>query len=192
MTFMTSNHSWRCLTAALSAAVLALGLSGTASAHGADSGHGRGDGYDGYRSERTAVVEHHYYNESPRKYRKKGRGHGRGYSRRPGRRHGHNPRKVVYVHEHYEPVVEVVQVREYYEPRSRVVERPVVRNSYGYERSDSNSGGGPRINAGSLMGAAIGGLIGAQIGGGSGKLAATAAGSVGGLLLGDHATRGYR
>ena len=52
--------------------------------------------------------------------------------------------------------------------------------------------GHPRVNGASLIGAAVGGLLGAQIGGGSGQLAATAAGTLGGFLIGDRMHDVYR
>ena len=180
MTLSTTNHSLRHLTVAITAGVLALGLSGAASAHGADSDHRGG----GYRSERAAAeVHHHYYNESRRTHRNKH--HHKHYRKHRGHRRGHHSPKEVHIHNYYEAPVEVVQV---YEPPRRVMHHSFPQDAYGYERSR----GSAQLNAGSLMGAAIGGLIGSQIGGGKGKLAATAAGSVGGFLLGDHATQGYR
>ncbi len=57
---------------------------------------------------------------------------------------------------------------------------------------------GQRQTGGALIGAGLGGLLGSQFGNGSGKLAATALGTVGGLLIGseigrsmDQADRAY-
>ena len=62
------------------------------------------------------------------------------------------------------------------------VRRPVYVESTPYYHSDSYYRRGP--GPGALIGAAIGGLVGAQVGSGEGRLAATAAGVVGGFLLG--------
>ena len=160
------------------AVVLALGVSGAASARGYDDGRGH----------RHAKVVHHHY-------------HGKHYGDRRFRRH--RPKKVVHVHHHYPPQVVYerpppvvyerrVVVEQPYEPAPRVYD---VAPSEPYARPGYGDAGGqftPRFNPGSLMGAALGGLIGSQIGGGTGKLAATAAATVGGFVLGDHVTRGYR
>lgn len=182
MTFTTTKHPMRRLTAAISAGVLALGLSGAVFAHG--SGHGD----RGYRSDSgSVVINHNYYDEGRghgrRHHRRHRHGHGKGHYRKHHRRgHGHSRRKVVHVYNHYDAPVEVVH------ERTRVVERRAPE--YHYDRGPSRRHN--QINAGSLVGAAIGGLLGAQVGKGSGQLAATAAGTVGGFLLGDHSGRGYR
>ena len=189
MTFMNSNHSLRRLTFTLSAGVLALGLSGVASARGAGSEHGANT----YRTHDTIAVIHHRYDGHPRRhYRNKRhgnkyRGHGRRHYRNKYRGHGrrHHPRRVVSVHNYYPSPVEVVHV---YEQPAPVVRRFVTPNTY----QSAPVAGNPQVNAGSLMGAALGGLIGSQIGNGRGQLAATAAGTVGGFLLGDHVTNVYR
>jgi uncharacterized protein YcfJ len=92
----------------------------------------------------------------------------------------------VHVYHHYEPRPVVT--------REVVVERYVADPPVVVERAPAYRSGGftPSLNPGSLMGAALGGLIGSQVGGGRGKLAATAAGTLGGFLLGDHATSRYR
>lgn len=176
MTITTDNPVLRRLIAALGAGVLALGLSATVSAHGARAGHGANT----WVTRHARVAAHHRHYKAPRRgYRYKRRGH--------GRRHGrpHYPREVVYVQNVYSPAVAVVPV---YEQPVRVIERSVPQPDY----SVVPVAAAPQINAGSLMGAALGGFIGSQIGDGSGQLAATAAGAVGGFVLGDHATRGYR
>lgn len=172
MTVKSLNHSIRSLGAGVVVATLMLGLSGAASAHGNGSrqhGHGQHAG-------RTTVVVVHDQHRAPRRahrYKNGDHGHGR----------GHYPREVVYVYERPEPVREVVHV---YEERAPVVvNRSVQHNS----RRSSEYG---TLNAGSLVGAAVGGLIGSKIGGGSGQLAATAAGTVGGFLLGGHTANHYR
>jgi hypothetical protein len=176
---MNSNLTKRGMAPRIAAAVavglLTLGASGIASADDDDR-------YRGYRNggDRHVKVIHHYDN--------------RGYH--PGRGHYKRPKQVVHVY-HYQPrVIErhVVVERPVYE-RHVVVEQP--RQYYGpapqyYGPAPRSYGGGPQLNAGALMGAAIGGLLGSQVGGGSGQLAATAAGTIGGFLLGDHTTRGYR
>ena len=96
---------------------------------------------------------------------------------------------MVYVYQHEPYVV----TREVVVERPVVVERRVVvepqPQPYG-GHSGYYDGSASRLNAGSLIGAAIGGLLGSQVGGGSGKLAATAAGTVGGFLIGGHANGG--
>ena len=158
------------LTAVLAAGLMTLGASGVASAD-----HDRG-----YRDD-VRVIHHHaapvYYSD---------RGHHRGY-----KGHKRGP-QIVHVYHHQPHIVErhVVVERPVYE-RHVVVEQPRYyqhgTNSYG-----NSYRGGSQLNAGALMGAAIGGLLGSQVGGGSGQLAATAAGTIGGFLVGDHTTRGYR
>jgi hypothetical protein len=176
---MNSNLTKRGMAPRFAAAVavglLTLGASGIASADDDDR-------YRGYRNggDRHVKVIHHYDN--------------RGYH--PGRGHYKRPKQVVHVY-HYQPrVIErhVVVERPVYE-RHVVVEQP--RQYYGpapqyYGPAPRSYGGGSQLNAGALRGAAIGGLLGSQVGGGSGQLAATAAGTIGGFLLGDHTTRGYR
>jgi len=189
MTFMITNHSLRRLTLVLSAGILALGLSGGASARGAGFGHGANTD----RAYDSVTVVHHRYRGHPRRhyrYKRHGnkhRGHGRRHYRNRYRGHGrrHHPRRVVYVRNYYPPPVEVVHV---YEQPTPVVQRFVTPRTYEPAPVAVDS----RINAGSLMGAALGGLIGSQIGNGRGQLAATAAGTVGGFLLGDHVTNVYR
>lgn len=50
-------------------------------------------------------------------------------------------------------------------------------------RSDSNASGSP-IGIGTVIGGVVGGVVGNQVGGGNGKTAATAAGVVGGAIVG--------
>lgn len=188
MTFKSLHCSVRSLAAGVVVATLMLGLSGAASAHGNGSRH---HGH-GQHADRTTVVVVHDEHRTPRRaHRYKSRGHrrahrrghrrGNGHGRRYGR--GHYPREVVYVYERRAPVREVVHV---YEERTPVVvNRPLEHNS---RRSFADG----TLNAGSLVGAAIGGLIGSRVGGGSGKLVATAAGTLGGFLLGGHVTNHYR
>lgn len=182
---MNSNRTKRATAGGLAAAVavglLSLGASGIASADDDDR-------YRGYRSDHRTHVIHHY---DDRRYHP-GRGHHKRHRR---------PKQVVHVYHHQPRVIErhVVVERPVYE-RHVVVEQPRhyygPRDSYGPSytppASYGNHGGGSQLNAGALMGAAIGGLLGSQVGGGSGQLAATAAGTIGGFLIGDHSTRGYR
>ena len=76
--------------------------------------------------------------------------------------------------------------RSYHRPHYRhtPVRRPVYVESTPYYHAPRYHRRGP--GPGALIGAAIGGLVGAQVGSGEGRLAATAAGVVGGLLLGQH------
>lgn len=164
------------IAAAVAAGLLTLGASGIASADDDDR-------YGGYRQggDRHVKVIHHY--DDDRGYHR-GRGHHKQY------KHHKRGKKVVHVYHHRPRVIErhVVVERPIYE-RHVVVEQP--RQYYG----PAQHGGyrsGSQLNAGALMGAAIGGLLGSQVGGGSGQLAATAAGTIGGFLIGDHTTRGYR
>ena len=169
MNFAITNQSLRGLAAAIGAGVLTLGLSSAVFAHETD---------DGYRDagHRSAGARTVYYSQGQHNYR--GGRHGRrGYA------HG-SPRQVIVLHR-YDPPVEVVEV---YEQPTRVVTRIEEQRTAGYPYSGNNN----QINAGSLIGAALGGLVGAQVGGGNGKLAATAAGTVGGFLLGNHATQRAR
>ena len=171
---MNSNRTKRGTAGGLAAAVavglLTLGASGIASAGD--------DRYRGYRSDHRTHVIHHY---DDRRYHP-----GRGHHKRHGR-----GKQVVHVYHHQPRVIErhVVVERPVYE-RHVVLEQPRY-----YEAPPSSYrtyGGGSQLNAGALMGAAIGGLLGSQVGGGKGQLAATAAGTIGGFLIGDHTTRGYR
>lgn len=159
------------IAAAVAAGLLTLGASGIASA---DRGYGHG-------GDRHVTVIHHY--DDDRGYHP-GRGH-----HKPYKRHKRG-KKVVHVYHHRPRVIErhVVVERPVYERRV-VVEQP--RQYYGPAPHRSYRSGS-QLNAGALMGAAIGGLLGSQVGGGSGQLAATAAGTIGGFLIGDHTTRGYR
>jgi uncharacterized protein YcfJ len=182
MNFTTTNHSLCRLGAAISVGVLALGLSGAVVAHGTDAdhridhnrNHGDSDSRGGHA---RPIINNHYYNE--------GRGHHRHHSRHGHRRHGRNQHRRMHVHQRYDAPVEVVEV--YQQPR-RVVTRQLESRS----GSSLYSSGANQINAGSLIGAAVGGLLGSQVGGGKGKLAATAAGTVGGFLLGNHVTHRVR
>jgi uncharacterized protein YcfJ len=161
--------SARKLASVLAAGAIALAVSGNVSA-----GHG-------YGGDRRVQVIHHHYHAAPVHH--PGRGH---------QKHGKRGRQVVHVHHHHHhhhPQVErhVIVERPVSYGRHVVVEQP--RHHY---PAHSTYGAGSQLNAGALMGAAIGGFLGSQVGGGSGKLAATAAGTIGGFLVGDHATRGYR
>ena len=176
----------RRLGLAVAAGTLALGLSGAAAAHG-PGGHG------GYETRHVVHHDdddydyrpHHRHRHHHRHKHRHHHKHGHGYHKSRGYRRG--PDKVVHVYHHDRP-----HRYDHYDS-GHVYERPVVRHNYpshphrGYKHGYSRTT--PKLNAGSLMGAAIGGLIGSQIGGGTGKLAATAAGTVGGFLCGDHAPR---
>jgi uncharacterized protein YcfJ len=175
MNVTTTNHSLHRLGTAIATAVLALGLSSAAFAHHTDHGHRD----SAYRNGHSRPIVHNHYYQGPRQsYRRRHQEH---------RRHGHrrhSQRQVIVQHRYYPPV-EVVEV--YEQPRP-VVTRTVERRTSGSATSRNNN----QLNAGSLIGAAVGGLLGSQVGGGKGKLAATAAGAVGGFLLGNHATQRVR
>ena len=174
MNVTTTNHSLRRLGAAIGAAILALGLSSVAVAHNTDHGHRNNDNHSDYRHGHSRpVVNNHYYQRSSRNHHRRHHGH-----------HRNSQRQVIVQRRYYAPV-EVVEV---YEQPRHVVTRTVERRTSSYPSSRNNN----QINAGSLIGAAVGGLLGSQVGGGRGKLAATAAGAVGGFLLGDHATQRVR
>jgi hypothetical protein len=167
----------RRVATALAGGTLALALAAPAAARddpwGAGYHHDRG---------RVVHVYHHDHHDGRdhRDRHHRGKRHRKHY-RNHHRKHRRRVRKVVHVH-HYAPVVE----------RRVVVERPVVlapAPAPAHPAPDAAGYGRPGISPGGIMGAAFGGLAGAQIGGGRGRLAATAAGTLGGYLIGDHVTR---
>jgi hypothetical protein len=165
----------RRVATALAGGTLALALATPAAAHDDPWG-------DGYHHDRARVV--HVYHHDHREGRGHRDRHHRGkHHRKHHREHRRRAHKVVHVH-HDAPVVE----------RRVVVERSVVPDpapAPAYPAPGPAGYGQPGISPGGIMGAVLGGLAGAQVGGGRGRLAATAAGTLGGYLVGDHVTRRY-
>ncbi len=137
-----------------------LGMSGTAVADGwRGYGHHRHHYQGHYCPDYPQVVEEYHYYYPPQE------------------RVAYVAPTVVYQQPVYQqPVYQppVYQQPAYY--------APAYTPSYGYARS---YGGGDRLLTNAVFGAA-GGYLGSRIGNGSGRAAATAAGALGGWLLGNH------
>ncbi len=170
-TFLTLGSLSRRLGVSVAAGLLLVGAGsasadppGWAPAHGYRAHHG---------------YAHDHYPHKRKKHR---------YKHRHKHRHEHYHRayhEPVYVERVYlEPVyVEQVVVHRNVHVQQAAPPPPV---HPGYPAGHR----GPDGMAGGLVGAAAGGLLGAQVGGGDGRLAATAAGTLAGYLIGREVARG--